>query len=68
MTDDDDLAAVRRRHAELQAELLAWHRKDPIKYPLPPEMVQQGDWTWMWAGDVPDDVSELVDGNDYDDD
>ena len=66
MTDDDELAAVRRRHAELQAELLAWHRKDPDKYPLPPEMLQQGDWTFMWAGEPPDDVSSLVDEDGYD--
>jgi len=62
MTDDDrELQDVLRRRAELQEELLAWHRKDPAKYPLPPEMLQQGDWTLMWVTDTPDDVSSLVD-------
>ena len=65
MSDDEELEGVIRRREELRDELLAWHRKDPDKYPLPPEMLQQGDWTFIWTdGVVPDDVSSLTDGED----
>jgi hypothetical protein len=66
MTGDRDreLDDVVRRRDELRDKLLALHRRWPNHFPLPPEMLQQGDWTFMWASDVPDDVSSLTDGED----
>jgi len=56
---DDELAALNRRRDELLADVYAYHRRDPERFPLPDGVPPEP--TFMWVGDVPDDVSSLID-------